>query len=119
MMLTRHVREIVGTEREAEGPGWKSRRLLLAGEGRPFSLHETTVDAGAELAFNYRRHAETVYCVEGRGTLEDRNAGRTIPLEPGRFYVAAIGDDHVIRAETTIRFLCVFDPPLEGQEEAD
>lgn len=113
------VRAISGTEREATGDGWKSHRLVLARGGLPFSVHETTVVAGTELRICYERHSETVYCVEGRGTIEDLAQGQVRPLEPGVLYSAGIGDDHVLRIEVDCRFLCIFEPPLEAQEEAD
>jgi L-ectoine synthase len=118
-MFSRSVQEIIGTERDVHGDGWKSRRLVLAGDGLPFSVHETTVEAGAHLRFTYQNHSETVYCIEGRGTVEDVARGAIIPLEPGSLYSVGIGDDHIIRAETEIKFLCVFEPPLTGTEEAD
>lgn len=119
MMLFRVHEDLAGSEREAVGEGWKSRRYLLARDGRPFSFHETTVTAGAELRFCYRNHAETVYCVHGRATLEDLASGTLHDIRPGALYVAAPGDDHVLRIEEDTTFVCVFDPPLIGQEEAD
>ena len=118
-MIYRTVASVVGTEREASGEGWKSRRFLLAEDGLPFSVHETTVAAGSELRFNYRNHSESVYCVSGRGTIELVGEGRVLPIRPGTFYTVGIGEEHVLRLEEDTKFLCVFEPPLEGQEEAD
>jgi L-ectoine synthase len=118
-MFSRNVQEIIGTPRDVHGEGWKSRRLVLAGDGLPFSVHETTVAAGACLRFAYRAHSETVYCIEGRGTVEDVAAGMVHQLEPGTLYSVGIGDDHILKAETEIKFLCIFEPPLVGTEEAD
>lgn len=59
-MFTRSVEEILGTERDVHGEGWKSRRLVLAEDGLPFSVHETLVEAGRSLRFTYRAHSETV-----------------------------------------------------------
>jgi L-ectoine synthase len=118
-MFSRSVQEIIGTERDVHGKGWKSRRLVLAGDGLPFSVHETIVEAGAILRFSYRAHSETVYCIEGRGTVEDVAAGKVYQLEPGTLYTVGIGDDHTLKAETEIKFLCIFEPPLVGTEEAD
>ena len=118
-MLYKTVNDLVGTEREASGAGWKSRRFLLAQDGLPFSVHETTVVAGTELRFNYRNHSETVYCIEGKASIEDVAGGSVFPLEPGTFYSVGRGDDHILRIEEDTRFLCIFEPPLEGDEEAD
>ena len=118
-MLYRTVDELVGTEREASGPGWKSRRFILADDGYPFSVHETTVDAGTVLHLNYAHHSETVYCIEGKASLEDVASRRVRPVVPGTLYSVRIGDEHILRVEATTRFLCIFEPALEGREEAD
>lgn len=118
-MLYKTVDDLVGTERDAVGPGWKSRRFLIAADGYPFSVHETTVAAGTELRFNYENHSETVYCVDGKATVEDVAGGQVFPIEPGSFYTVDRGDDHILRIEKDTRFLCIFEPPLEGDEEAD
>lgn len=118
-MFQTSVKEVVGTERDASGEGWKSRRLILASEGRPYSVHETTVARGSQLQFCYRHHAETVYCIKGRATLTDVQSGQSHAIAPGSLYSVAIGDDHQINVEEECVFLCIFDPPLHGKEEAD
>lgn len=118
-MIVRSVNEVIGTARDVHGEGWKSRRLLLKEDGLPVSVHETTLDAGAELRFCYRVHSETVYCVEGRGSVENVNEGVVHEITPGTIYTVFPGDDHVVRAETQVRFLCVFDPPCVADESAD
>jgi L-ectoine synthase len=118
-MIVRSVSEIVGTQRDVSGDGWKSRRFLLAEDGLPVSVHETTVEAGTELRFSYEKHRETVYCVEGEGSLENMSTGERFTLAPGTLYSVDVGDDHVIRAETQVKFLCIFDPPLRGTETAE
>jgi hypothetical protein len=35
------------------------------------------------------------------------------------FNSAGVGDDHVVTSVTELKLLCIFDPPLEGREEAD
>jgi L-ectoine synthase len=118
-MYCTSVNSVIGTARDASGEGWKSRRLLLASEGRPVSVHQTTVAAGSRLRFCYERHSETVYCIKGRATLTDKANGKTHSVGPGVLYSVTIGEDHQLDVEDECVFLCVFDPPLEGQEEAD
>lgn len=118
-MLYRTKEHLVGSEREATGDGWKSRRFLLAEDGLPFSLHETEVAAGTVLEFCYQNHSETVYCVRGHAELEDIDTGRMLDIRPGACYVARIGERHILRIRQDCTFVCVFEPPLEGQEEAD
>lgn len=118
-MIVRSVSEIVGSERDVHGKGWKSRRLVLADEEIGYSVHETTLEAGVELPFEYQRHRETVYCIDGEGSVEDVDAGVTVPLRAGSMYSAGIGEPHVVRARTQVKLLCVFTPALAGAEEAD
>ncbi len=117
-MIVQRVEDIVGTPRDVHGDGWKSRRLLLAEDGLPFSVHETTVAAGTELRFCYGDHSETVYCVAGKGTVENVATGEVHRLTPGVLYSVGIGDEHVLQIEDETTFLCVFSPALEGDETA-
>jgi L-ectoine synthase len=118
-MIIRSVAEVLGTFRDVHGGGWKSRRLVLADEDVGYSVHETTLEAGVNLRFEYAHHRETVYCVSGEGQVEDLASGRTVALAPGSLYSAGIGEPHRIATTTEMRLLCIFTPPLAGTEEAD
>ena len=118
-MYCTSVDAVIGTSRDASGKGWKSRRLLLASEGRPFSLHETTVAAGSKLRFCYEHHSETVHCLKGDATLTEMATGETHSIGPGFLYSVTIGEDHQLDVKEECVFLCIFDPPLRGREEAD
>ena len=48
-MIIRSLEEIIGSDRDVSGPGWNSRRLLLASDGMGFSLNDTIVQDGAAL----------------------------------------------------------------------
>ncbi len=118
-MIYRTVSDLIGTPREASGEGWRSRRFLLADDGLPFSVHETTVAAGSELRFNYTRNSESVYCISGKASVELVSEGRVMDVLPGTFYSVGVGEEHVLRIEEETKFLCIFEPPLEGQEAAE
>jgi L-ectoine synthase len=118
-MIIRNVKDILGTDRDVTGSGWKSRRLILAGDGLKYSVHETMIEPNLELRFEYRSHRETVYCVEGEATIENVSTRETSPFRPGCLYSAGIGEEHVVRTQTQMKLLCIFDPPLFGQESAD
>ena len=118
-MIIRNVADVIGTARDVHGDGWKSRRLVLAGEGADYSVHETTLEEGIRLRFEYERHRETVYCVEGEGTLQDVGADQVVTITPGCLYSAGVGEEHVITAHTEMKLVCVFTPALSGTEEAD
>jgi L-ectoine synthase len=118
-MIVRTLKEAKGTEREVKDKTWISRRLLLAPDGMGFSLHDTTILAGSELPMCYRNHLEAVYCVGGRGSIEVKATGERFEICDGTVYALDKHDDHILRAETDMRMVCVFNPPLVGPEVHD
>jgi quercetin dioxygenase-like cupin family protein len=118
-MIVRSLNEIIGTEREVNGPTWTSRRLVLAEEKVGFSVNDTVVHAGAEIKMWYANHIEAVYVIEGEGELVDDETGEAHRLEPGVLYLVDAHQRHTLRAHTEFRAVCVFDPPLIGREVHD
>lgn len=118
-MIVRSLDEVIGTDRDVSGDGWHSRRLLLARDGMGFSLHDTTVAAGAELELEYRHHLEACYCVEGSAEVTDLATGERHRIGPGTVYALAEHDRHVIRVSQDLRLVCVFNPALTGSETHD
>ena len=115
-MIVRALSEILGSPRDVSGETWTSRRLLLAHEGMGFSLHDTLIHAGTETRMHYKHHLEAVYCVEGEGTLEDLESGVTHDIAAGTMYALSGHERHVLRAKSTMRMICVFNPPVTGRE---
>jgi L-ectoine synthase len=114
------LKDLIGTERDVEGPGWKSRRLLLKKDGMGFSFHETIIPAGAELRLWYKHHLEAVYCVAGNGSVEDLATGEVHQISDGVLYALDKHDRHVIRGGTEdMRLVCAFNPPVTGRETHD
>lgn len=118
-MIVRTLDEITDTERDIKTPGWRSRRLVLAAENKGFSLHETILYAGSENRFWYANHVEAVFVYEGKGELLNEDTGETHPLEPGTLYLLNKHDHHVVRAQTDIKTVCAFNPPVTGREVHD
>ncbi|MGE0786344.1 MAG: ectoine synthase [Sandaracinaceae bacterium] len=118
-MLVRTLDEVTSTEDDVSAPGWRSRRLLLARHGMGFSLHDTLIDAGAELALHYKHHLEAVYCIEGEGEIERKADGERFPIRPGTVYALDAHDPHILRGHTQMRMVCVFNPPVTGTEVHD
>lgn len=118
-MIVRKLSDISGTGKDIHAKTWNSRRLLLKADGMGFSMHDTLIHAGTETSMWYRNHLEAVYCVEGSGELFDKETGKSHPIEPGTLYALNRHDRHVLRAHTTLRLICVFNPPLTGQETHD
>ncbi|MBH0780400.1 ectoine synthase [Nocardia bovistercoris] len=118
-MIVRTTAEITGTERDVAGKGWRSKRIVLGGDRVGFSFHETTIDAGSEHVFHYLNHVEAVWLVEGEGTLHDLDNDVAYPLAPGSMYLLDGHERHRLIARTRMRMMCVFNPPVTGQEVHD
>ena len=118
-MIVRTTAEITGTERDVAADGWRSKRIVLGGDRVGFSFHETTIQAGTVHEFHYRNHVEAVWLVEGEGTLTDLDNGVTYPLAPGTMYLLDGHERHRVETRTRMRMLCVFNPPVTGQEVHD
>ena len=74
-MIVRTQKELIGTERDVQGPVWASRRFLLAEDGVGFTVTETSVKAGAEQLLWYKHHIEVNYVIEGEGKVENVATG--------------------------------------------
>lgn len=113
--------KIIGSDREvhAENGNWTSRRFLLKDDAMGFSMHETIIHAGTESHIHYQNHLEAVYCVGGDGEIEDIKTGKTYPIKDGTLYALDEHDEHYLRANSDMRMICVFNPPLVGNEVHD
>lgn len=118
-MIVRTLAEVTDTDRDVKTPTWRSRRLVLASENPGFSLHETVLYAGTETRMWYANHVEAVYVIEGRGELVNEDTGETHVLAPGTMYLLDGHEHHAVRAETDIRTVCAFNPPVTGREVHD
>lgn len=118
-MIVRNLHEEKEGRRLVESNGWNSVRLLLKDDGMGFSFHITTIYEGAELPMHYRHHLESVYCVSGEGSVENRTTGERFEIGPGVMYALDKNDPHILRARTEMVMACVFNPPLRGLEVHD
>jgi L-ectoine synthase len=116
-MIITALKDILGTDRDVSGPGWSSRRLLLAADGMGFSMTDTIIEEGAVLELEYKHHLEACYCIEGKGEIVNLEDGKAHPLEPFVLYALNDNDRHQVRAlGGDMRLVCTFNPPLSGQE---
>lgn len=118
-MIVRQLEDIVGTERDVQGPTFHSRRLLLKKDGMGFSMHDTVLHAGSETYIWYANHVEAVYCVEGEGEIELVETGEIFQIRPGTMYALDGHEKHHLRAKSDLRVVCVFNPALTGKELHD
>jgi L-ectoine synthase len=115
-MIIRKLSEVNEGPQDVRGETWRSRRLLLAKDGMGFSLHDTIIEAGTTTRMHYKNHLEAVYCIEGEGTIEDLDTGETHAIAVGTVYALDRHDLHILRATSRMRMVCVFNPPVHGDE---
>lgn len=139
-MILRNLQDAERSDRRVVAENWESVRLLLKDDGMGFSFHITTIYSGTETLIWYKNHLESVYCIEGYGEVEvldetgdsekmdtkrTGEAGNAEPssriyhIAPGSIYVLNKNDRHLLRANTTLKLACVFNPPLKGREMHD
>jgi len=120
-MIIRKLSAIKGTSNEVtpENGNWTSYRLLLKKDGMGFSMHDTLIRAGTTTEMWYKNHLEAVYCVAGKGEIDNLDSGLNHKIENGILYALDKHDKHVVHAESDLRLICVFNPPLIGQEVHD
>jgi L-ectoine synthase len=118
-VIVRTLDDVLGSDRDVEGDGWRSRRLLLRRDELGFSFHDTTVAAGSELNLQYRHHLEACYCLEGEAELTDLASGERHAIRPGTVYALDQHDRHTLQVKTDLHLVCVFNPALSGAETHD
>ncbi len=114
-MIIRSLDELIGTEEDVDWGNGQSRRLLVRRHGMGFAVCDTLVRAGTESLLEYVHHLEACYCLKGTGEIEAMD-GTVYPISPGVIYALDKHDKHYLRAETDLRLVSVFNPPIEGHE---
>ncbi len=115
-MIIRDFFELKDTDRAVSDAKWTSVRMLLADDKMGFSFHITTLQGGSEHQFEYKHHFESVYCMQGKGSITDVATGEVHAIRPGVMYALNLHDKHILRAEEELVMACVFNPPVTGKE---
>lgn len=117
-MIVRTLQEARNSNRRIVSPdgNWESTRMLLKSDGMGYSFHITTIYKGADFHLHYKNHLESVYCISGKGEIEDLATNTKHPIEPGTLYNLNNHDSHMLRAFEEMELACVFNPPLNGTE---
>ncbi|GGC99799.1 L-ectoine synthase [Thalassobacillus devorans] len=118
-MKTVKLQDVIDSENHVKADTWESRRLVLKKDNMGYSVHDTVIKAGTETHIWYQNHLESVYCIEGEGEVETVKDGKVWPIEKDTIYVLDQNDEHYLRAKTDMRMVCVFNPPITGQETHD
>jgi len=115
-MIVRNFDDVVKAGNSVSNADWTSVRMLLADDGMGFSFHITFLHEGSEHTFEYKNHFESVYCIQGKGSITDLATGETHQIKPGTMYALNEHDRHVLRAEEELVMACVFNPPVTRKE---
>ncbi len=91
-------------------------RLLLAQDGAGFSVSDVTVTEAMDVVLQYRNHIEANIFLAGGGTVENLSTGEVHEVRAGVTYVVYPEDRHRVKLSAGTRLICVFNPPLEGNE---
>ena len=118
-MIVKHLNDIIGTVDDVDTETWNSRRFLLKKDGMGFALNDTIIKAGTETLIWYKNHVEAVYCIEGEGEVVTLSDNKVWPITKDTLYALDQHDEHLLRAKTDMRMVCVFNPPLSGKEVHD
>ncbi|AXS40819.1 ectoine synthase [Breoghania sp. L-A4] len=115
-MIVRDFHELKNSDRAVSDARWTSVRMLLADDSMGFSFHITVIEPGSEHTFHYKNHFESVYCISGKGSIEDLATGETHEIRPGVMYALDQHDKHTLRVEEQLVLACCFNPPVTGTE---
>ena len=118
-MIVRKLSELQNTDREVKAETWTTRRLLRAGDGIGFSLHDTLIHAGTTTEIHYQNHLEAVYCIQGKGRVTVVETGEVLEIEAGTVYALDGNEKHLLTADSEMRMVCIFNPALVGPETHD
>ncbi|SDK28221.1 ectoine synthase [Sediminibacillus albus] len=111
--------DVLGSEHEVDGGNWVSRRLIMKKDGMGYSVNDTIIKAGTETHIWYQNHLEAVYCIEGEGEVVTLKDNKVWPIKKDMLYALDEHDEHLLRARTDMRMVCVFNPALSGKEVHD
>lgn len=115
-MIINSLDNISETERDVAWGNGQSRRLLIQKDNMGYSLTDTVINAGTSSLLEYKNHLEACYCIEGEGEVVDAATGETHKIVPGTMYALDKHEAHWLKADKTMRLVCVFNPPLKGDE---
>lgn len=103
-------------ERQVEFHSGVSNRILLAEDNMGFTMTKTVIEPGKQVFQHYKNHLESCYCVSGYAVLINAITGEHHQITPDTTYVLDKHDPHYFEAKETTVLICVFNPPLTGQE---
>lgn len=117
-MKVTSIKDIQGTKREVFCPngGFVSNRILLESDGMGYGMTKTVIPVNGPQFWHYKNHLESCYCVSGRGELINKSNGEKHEIVADVTYVLDNDDPHTFEAFEEVVLICVFNPPLSGEE---
>jgi quercetin dioxygenase-like cupin family protein len=103
-------------ERQVEFHSGVSNRIVLAEDNMGFTMTKTVIEPGKQVFQHYKNHLESCYCVSGYAVLINAITGEHHQITPDTTYILDKHDPHYFEAKETTVLICVFNPPLTGQE---
>lgn len=113
-----NVADIKNTDREVKCPkgGFTSNRVLLESDNMGYTMTKTVIPPNGKQFWHYKDHLESCYCIAGKGILTNEKTGEEFEIVPDVVYVLDHNDPHYFEAIEEVVLICVFNPPLRGQE---
>jgi len=97
-----------------------SNRILLEEDNMGYTLTKTVISPDAGKVFqHYKNHLESCYCVSGDATLTNSKTGEEFHITSDVTYILDNNDPHYFEARKETILICVFNPPLKGNEVHD
>lgn len=94
-----------------------SHRIITKSDNMGFGFHKTVIKPEAGRVFqHYKNHLESCYCVSGKALLTNATTGEYFAIGPDMTYVLDHNEPHYFEALEETVLLCVFNPPLVGNE---
>jgi len=115
-MKIARINQLLGTDRDIDGHGFKSIRPILEKDGMGFSMHKTIIPTGGPYHWHYKNHLEACYCIRGRGIITDLKNNVQHMISPDVIYILDNHDDHTFEALEDTILISVFNPPVKGNE---
>ena len=89
---------------------------MLDSDGMGYSVTKTIIKAGVAATWHYKNHLETCYCISGKAIIVNNETGEYYGIAPDSCYILDKNDKHTFMAIEDTVLLCVFNPPLTGDE---
>ena len=97
-----------------------SNRIILLEDEMGYTFTKTVISPDAGRVFqHYKNHLESCYCVKGKAVLTNATTGEEFIITPDTTYILDENDPHFFEAIDETVLLCVFNPPLTGNEIHD